>query len=229
MGILIRSRRLLFEDDNTFSSGGTSKEEDNKENSNESKENKDTSSENNSEDNNEPEVESEDNDITDDINSEEDDFSIDADMNDISDENNDNDSKEDLSNNNDTSDEKIDPTSIKSLDKELFDSLSTQEQNLKIKNLKTMFTDLYSSCNNITDKFNSLSLEADEVNLQTKKVVSIIFDLKQMIADYILNIFDTKSYIENDIMFNEYLLVFNSIKNITKEIKNMYTNDNVDK
>lgn len=103
-------------------------------------------------------------------------------------------------------------------DKEIFDSLSPQEQKQKTNKLKELFLELYSNCNYIIEKFNSSNTSYEELNMQIKKSLSILFNLKQMVSDYVMELFDSKSYMENDIMFNRYLSILNSVKKVTKDI-----------
>lgn len=103
-------------------------------------------------------------------------------------------------------------------DKELFSDLSPQEMKQKILKLKQLYMELYSNCNYIIEKLNSSNTPYEELNVQIKKALSTLFNLKQMISDYLLQSFDSKSYMENDIMFNHYLSVLNSVKKLTQEI-----------
>lgn len=113
---------------------------------------------------------------------------------------------------------------MKETERNLFDSLSPEEQELKNNMLKKLFVELYSNCDNIIEKINNIGADFDEVNLQIKKMLTILFNLKQMIDDYLMNIYKGKTYIENDIMFNRYLSILNSVKNILKDIDNYYEN-----
>lgn len=124
----------------------------------------------------------------------------------------------------DTSDTVTD-SPAKEAERQLFDSLSPEEQAIKNNMLKKLYIELYTNCNNIIDKLNNIGSELDEVNPQIKRVLALLFNLKQMIDDYLTNIYKTKSYIENDIMFNRYLSVLNSVKNIIKDIDNYYEDD----
>lgn len=103
-------------------------------------------------------------------------------------------------------------------DKELFSDLSPQEMKQKILKLKQLYMELYSNCNYIIEKLNSSNTPYEELNVQIKKALSTLFNLKQMVSDYLLQSFDSKSYMENDIMFNHYLSVLNSVKKLTQEI-----------
>ena len=57
-------------------------------------------------------------------------------------------------------------------------------------------------------------INPDEDNLESiYRVTSGLYDLKQNVGDYIKNIFPIKSYIENDISYNRYLIIIKSITN----------------
>jgi len=119
----------------------------------------------------------------------------------------------------------VDPDSLKAKDAELFDSLPPEQQKQKLKVMKKMFLDLYTNAELIINKINNVSIEAEDVAAQLKRTLTILFELKKMIYDYVMVSFDNKSYIENDIMYTRYLSVFNSVKNITTDIKNLYLDD----
>lgn len=108
-------------------------------------------------------------------------------------------------------------------DKELYDSLSPQEQKERNIQLKTLFFRLYSNCDYVIDKLNNISdADLEEYGVQVRKTLSMLFDLKQMVSDYTTKLYDSKSYIENDIMFNRYLSILNTVKNITSDIRKSY-------
>lgn len=111
----------------------------------------------------------------------------------------------------------VDKDSAKTKDIEIYDSLTPAEQALKVKELKQLYLDIYSKCDNIIDKYNSLSAEYEDANAQFKRIIYILFDLKKMIYSYLMNVFDSKSYYENDIQYNSYLVILNSVKNITNQ------------
>ena len=108
-------------------------------------------------------------------------------------------------------------------DKELYDSLSPQEQKERNIKQKKLFFDLYSNCDYVIDKLNNISdADLEEYGVQIRKTLSMLFDLKQMVSDYATKLYDSKSYIENDIMFNRYLSILNTVKNITSDIRKSY-------
>lgn len=108
-------------------------------------------------------------------------------------------------------------------DKELYDSLSPQEQKERNIKQKELFFQLYSNCDYVIDKLNNISdADLEEYGVQIRKTLSMLFDLKQMVSDYATKLYDSKSYIENDIMFNRYLSILNTVKNITSDIRKSY-------
>ena len=119
----------------------------------------------------------------------------------------------------------VDADSSKANDKNLYDSLSPAEQEMKTQKLKEQFIELYSTFQTYIDKFNDMSMEFEDIAPQIKHAVDMMFSAKKMISDWLLHIFDSKSYIENDIMYNRYLQVLNSVKNITDDMKKAYKDE----
>ena len=116
--------------------------------------------------------------------------------------------------------------SLKAKDAELYDNLEPAEQEAKLRELKERFMTLYATCDNVIEKINTVSKEYPDINDQLKRIVNILFTNKKMISDYYLHIFDSKSYFENDNMYNYYLSVLNTVKNVTKDLKNGYNDTN---
>lgn len=210
-------RKLLFEadeEDNTEGFTASSEKEDGAD----EEENNDTESEdNNTEENNDDDVNEESEEDT--SNEDNEDFNIDAEDDGESEdgEEGNNDSGSEDNGGDDDSEEKIENEDTKR-DKEIFDSFSPQEQKLKISELNKLYLELYSNCNYIIDKINGIGTPYDELNLQIKKTLAVLYNLKQMVSDYITNLFSSKSYTENDINFNRYLSILNSVKGIIKDI-----------
>lgn len=122
--------------------------------------------------------------------------------------------------------EKTDPNSLKSKDREIFDNLSIEEQQIKIRELKTLFSDLHSNISSLIDKLNQISVDADELSPQVRRTIAVLSDMKNDVSFYILNLYDHKSYMENDTMFNYLLLKLNGIQDVIKNIKNELISDN---
>lgn len=113
----------------------------------------------------------------------------------------------------------------KQKDREIFDSLSPQEQKLKIVKLKQSYMDLYSRCDQIIEKYDAVGVEFDNLADVIKGSLNALYSLKEMISHYLLYLFDSKSYIENDITFNRFLTAMNQIKLITKSMRDSYKDE----
>ena len=73
-------------------------------------------------------------------------------------------------------------------------------------------------CDSILEKVKLIPKDSDNVSIY-KRIVSTLSDLKVYIDFYLDKVYDSKSYVENDIMFNKYLAILNGIKNILKTLK----------
>lgn len=113
-------------------------------------------------------------------------------------------------------------TAAKKRDREIFDTLSPEEQKLKTVKLKELFMKLYSRCGQIIEKYDSLGVHYEDLTEPIKNSVNALYGLKDTISSYLLYLFDSKSYIENDIMFNRFLVAMNQIKLITKEMRDSH-------
>lgn len=105
---------------------------------------------------------------------------------------------------------------------DIFASLSAEEQIIKIKELKGCYNDLYTSLQDLITKVDEIDL--DEYNKDTiTRISSIMLKTKVRLMDYILNVFGTKSYIENDVMFNRFLSIVNSVSGVVDELAKQNT------
>jgi hypothetical protein len=137
------------------------------------------------------------------------------------DDNTDNNSSNDSSNSSGGSEAAVD-TPAKKKDREIFDSLSAEEQKLKTVKLKELFMKLYSRCGQIIEKYDSLGVRYEDLTEPIKNSVNALYSLKDTISSYLLYLFDSKTYLENDIMFNRFLVAMNQIKLITKDMRDSH-------
>ena len=96
---------------------------------------------------------------------------------------------------------------------DIFSSLSAEEQQIKIKELKGLYQQMYTSCDELLDRINNLNYTEDSLPIMTR-ITYVLYDLKKYISEYIISIFPRKSFIENDIAFNRFLMILNSVKDI---------------
>jgi hypothetical protein len=97
---------------------------------------------------------------------------------------------------------------------DIFSSLTAEEQTVKIKELKNQYNQLYMSCDKILERLNNLD-PGDDIGVTIiNRFSSTLFDIKTYISEYITDIFGTKSFVENDIMLNRFLMIIDSMTNI---------------
>ena len=101
---------------------------------------------------------------------------------------------------------------------QLFSDLTPQQLNLKHEELKNNFVKLFDNTGAIIDRINEVP--ADERFLSTMNFVSTqLSELRERIVDYMNNVYSTKSYMENSIVYNRFLTVLNQINQVLTEIK----------
>ena len=96
---------------------------------------------------------------------------------------------------------------------DIFSSLSAEEQQIKIKELKGLYQQMYTSCDELLDRINNLEFTEDSLPVMNR-ITYALYDLKKYISEYIISVYPRKSYIENDIAFNRFLMILNSVKDI---------------
>lgn len=125
----------------------------------------------------------------------------------------------------------LDNNSTQSTDKpieantDIFSSLSAEEQRVKISELKKQYNQLYSYCSEIMDKVGNINMSEDNYK-EVNNAIELVYSLRLYILEYFTNVFDKKSFIENDIVFNRCLEILNSVSLIlNKEIKKIENED----
>ena len=102
---------------------------------------------------------------------------------------------------------------------DIFDSLSADEQKIKIMELQRLYGEMYNSCNDISKRLNDL--DTDESNIDIISRVSDSMNiLKKYIQDYLIGSFAKKSYVENDIMYNRFLSIISSLTDVLDQLSN---------
>ena len=100
---------------------------------------------------------------------------------------------------------------------DIFSNLTSEEQAIKIGELKRLYNELYTSCDDYIAKFNDL--DYDNIPIQVvERVATAMENLRAYMKEYILKVFPIKSYIENDYKYNEFLYAFHSIASILEDI-----------
>ena len=106
---------------------------------------------------------------------------------------------------------------IKAMEDEIFSSLSEPQKLIKISELKGSFSRLYRSCDDILTNIDNIP-KSDENLLVLERVTNTLTDLKVYIEHYLMYVFDTKTYTENEANLQKYISIFNAVNEIFKEI-----------
>ena len=127
------------------------------------------------------------------------------------------DTEDNTMDNDTTADDNIDPR-LKELETVIFDDLSEEEKKLKIKDLKELYITVYKKCGTIAELLTDV--KRDEETIQIVEYISnTLIDLKQYVNDYINDIFDTKTYVENLAQLQKYIMIFKAINKVFDQIK----------
>lgn len=99
---------------------------------------------------------------------------------------------------------------------DMFYSLSTDEQQMKIRELKRLYSSMFNSCNDLIERIDNTNNDA--AGELISRLSSVMNDIREAIADYIIYIFPNKSYIENDTQFNIFMMYINSVSGVMEKI-----------
>ena len=118
-------------------------------------------------------------------------------------------------------------TKLKELEKSIFDQLSTEQKALKTKELKTLYNSVYDKCAEIINTISAADRNPEQAKVYDY-VMNSLTDLQKYIKDYLFNIYDSKTYIENMVQLQKYLTVLDTVSNIFEEVKNSSDQENKD-
>lgn len=107
---------------------------------------------------------------------------------------------------------------LREVQKQLFDQLTPEQQAIKVKELKNNYAELYTRCANILKTVTDSNPGDENMVRVFDYVQKTMTDLQTHIYYYITNTFDTKTYMENDMQFKQFLTILNTIKNILDEL-----------
>lgn len=107
--------------------------------------------------------------------------------------------------------------SIKQIEKDLFENLTPEQKEIKIKTLKKNFMTLHGKCTSILDMINDSTPSEESVVQVFDYIQKTVQELQDNMHDYLTYTFDTKGYLDNQAQFKQYLTILNSVKNILNE------------
>lgn len=112
---------------------------------------------------------------------------------------------------------------LKKIEGELFENLSPKQKEIKIKALKQNFLDLYNRCGDVLDLISENTPSSEEESRIFDFVSKTITELQDNVHDYLADTFGTKTYIDNDAQFKQYLVILDSVKKILDEFLDVKT------
>lgn len=106
---------------------------------------------------------------------------------------------------------------VKSLEKEIFDSLSDGQIAIKQKELKNRFLTMYDNLSQFIERLNDIPKSADIIK-PLEFVSNKLDSTSQMLDDYINYTYDTLSYVENEINYNKFIGIIKGLDDILAKI-----------
>mgnify|MGYP003299433408 CR=1 FL=1 len=106
---------------------------------------------------------------------------------------------------------------LKQQEEELYNSLSPEQLDIKHKELKTQFLNMYDTVMSIIERIGDASVREEDIGT-IEYISTTLANLKDMLSDYMNSVYKTKSYIENSINYNRFLAVLNGINKILEEM-----------
>lgn len=107
---------------------------------------------------------------------------------------------------------------LKELENEIFDQLSEQEKQMKINELKKLYGVLIDKADSLYKLTQEISKTDDTVKI-IDYTLNTILDLKTYLKDYVIDVYDNRTYLQNSVNFQKFLTIFDAIHSIFKEIK----------
>ena len=112
---------------------------------------------------------------------------------------------------------------IKRQEEEMYSNMSPEQLDIMHRELKSRFIDIYNICTNTIERLSAVHVSED--NVSTLEYISrTLSTTKDMIVDYIDNIYKSKSYIENNVNYNKYLVIINAVNKMLESIDNDVNN-----
>ena len=112
---------------------------------------------------------------------------------------------------------------IKRQEEEMYSNMSPEQLDIMHRELKSRFIDIYNLCTNAIERLSAVHVSED--NVSTLEYISrTLSTTKDMIVDYIDNIYKSKSYIENNVNYNKYLVIINAVNKMLESIDNDVNN-----
>ena len=97
-------------------------------------------------------------------------------------------------------------------------------QTAKSAELKKLYTATYDKCQSIIDIISSADKQPDQIKVYDY-VLNSLLDLQKYIKDYLTNIYDSKTYIENMTELQKYLAILDTVNGVFEDMSKQTTAD----
>ena len=106
---------------------------------------------------------------------------------------------------------------LKTQEEEMYSNLTPEQLDVKHKELKTRFLDMYDMTTELVDRIGDATITEENIGV-IEYISKSLNNLRTMLSDYVSSIYSTKSYIENSINYNRFLAVLNGINKMLEQI-----------
>lgn len=117
---------------------------------------------------------------------------------------------------NQQSEEEVDD--LKAKEEELYANLTPDQLDIKHKELKGQFLSMFDMVSELVERMGDTGTTEENIKI-VEYISNNLINLKDMISDYVNDVYQTKSYIENSIMYNRFLATLNAINQLLEEIQ----------
>ena len=105
---------------------------------------------------------------------------------------------------------------LKQQEEEMY-GLSTDKLELRHRELKKQYLNMYDIVVNIIDRIGSISVQEEDIGA-IEYVSETLSNFRSMLTDYIDKVYSLNSYIENTVNYNRFLAVLHGINKILEEL-----------
>ena len=114
---------------------------------------------------------------------------------------------------------------INKIEDELFSSLTPEQIAIKNHELKNQFIELYSIIGSTLVRINDISKTNENINV-LKFITEKLLELREMVDFNVTTAYQTRTYIENNIIYQQCIATLNAIADIIENIPKLNNNNN---
>lgn len=127
-------------------------------------------------------------------------------------------------NNTDDTSSQESESELKSLENDIFKDISPEQMNIKIMELKKQYLEVHVTITDVLTRTNKIPKTSHNMSV-LEFIINKLMELKDIVQFYLANTFDTKSYVENMVNYQQYLATLNTINRLLKEISRKKENN----